>query len=200
MWSRWSGVRAPSATPRLHGPVAQWIERQPSKLRAEVRLLPGPLGPQRRMVDEGARSEVFGNFGFGERGRERRGGAHQPPSPGKRRCLISGGIIRRRSSAPPLLSSPAKDSAQSGPSSRGRLARLRLSGRGRRVGRGGLSCDSRGRGEIGNRAGFRSRWGASPLGVQVPPPALTSWDRLQPVPTPADAPFATAWRLTTSKR
>src|SRR5215210_3724231 len=24
------------------GPVAQWIERQPSKLRAEVRLLPGP--------------------------------------------------------------------------------------------------------------------------------------------------------------
>src|SRR6266511_21386 len=25
------------------GPVAQWIERQPSKLRAEVRLLPGPL-------------------------------------------------------------------------------------------------------------------------------------------------------------
>src|SRR5689334_11899285 len=35
-----------------------------------------------------------------------------------------------------------------------------------------LSSSERGRGEIGNRAGFRSRWDASPLGVQVPPPAL----------------------------
>ncbi|MDF2752877.1 MAG: hypothetical protein K0S82_1260, partial [Gaiellaceae bacterium] len=30
------------------GPVAQWIERQTSNLRAEVRLLPGPLGSWRR--------------------------------------------------------------------------------------------------------------------------------------------------------
>ena len=49
---------SPVRHPRLQGPVAQWIERQPSKLRAEVRLLPGPLRPHRRTVDEGARSEA----------------------------------------------------------------------------------------------------------------------------------------------
>ena len=55
LWSRWLRVRVrrsplavappPTLTP---GPVAQRTERQPSKLRAEVRLLPGPLAPEVR--------------------------------------------------------------------------------------------------------------------------------------------------------
>ena len=42
--------RESEATLGPPGPVAQWTERQPSKLRAEVRLLPGPLRTRERVA------------------------------------------------------------------------------------------------------------------------------------------------------
>jgi hypothetical protein len=51
LWSRWSRVQVPSATPRQQGPVAQWIERRTSNPCAEVRLLPGPFRPSQPCGD-----------------------------------------------------------------------------------------------------------------------------------------------------
>ena len=42
----------------LTGPVAQWIERQTSNLRAEVRLLPGPITIRLRRTAGRSRSRA----------------------------------------------------------------------------------------------------------------------------------------------
>ena len=181
---------SPAATPRLQGPVAQWTERQPSKLRAEVRLLPGPLRPQRRMVDKGARSgagalepcgrsrvrRVFEISVSGERGRERRGGAPQPPSPGNDRGLILGESSSAGRPASPLplpLESPALRARRL---AGGRHA-VRLSGRGRHVGCGGtiLICVA-GVAKLANAPGLGPGGAQAPWGFESlrPHPASTT--------------------------
>ena len=98
----------------------------------EVRTLPGPSAPR---YAYGACFEFLNPV----KGAVSEGVAHlNLPLPGTSVLDLWGNhqapVVQHRPFAP--LSSPAKHSAQSGPSSRGRLARFRLSGRGRQVGRG----------------------------------------------------------------
>src|SRR6185503_3108480 len=45
------------------GPVAQWIERQASNLRAEVRFLPGPLVPAKTLKGHFAGLPILASSG-----------------------------------------------------------------------------------------------------------------------------------------